>query len=254
MRVTRIDMAIIGLIAGALVSYAILGWQGVLALVVVAIGLLAWYLMDPIFGKSLVATKQTSQCAPQNVPSAAQTGLTQTAPYASNKKIKAGRFDCSGLGRVTEMQETALLAAAMRGFVYKKTTVSSKADQENSFNDKTITSLLERNLLDYAGGGKHYLTTAGRSVLLQRCRDLSNAWSPNTWAALRIEYLDGMGATTDRAVDVFDYDGRRFLAHCRLRDGEIRTFDLNNVLQASDAATGERIDDLADWLDRRRPN
>lgn len=239
MKITKVDVAVGLFTVGAAGSYIAWGLQGVLTFVVVVVGLFIWYLINPdaihAAGTAVVSGVQADTLVPRG-----------------EERVPAKTVDHFGSARVTEMQMAALVAAAMGGFVYKKSTGSNSASETNNFHDRTISSLQERGLLDYAGGERYYLTSVGRSILTQAGVDLSAAWQPKPWATIRIEYRDSSGETTDRIVDVFDVDRYRIQACCQLRGGEMRTFYIKNVQRAADVTTGEQIDGLPEWLSERR--
>lgn len=231
MKLTKIDIAIVVFVVGTVGSYIAWGLQGVIAFVVVAAGLLIW---------RLNSIDDAAEALPQYKSDRYDSGIAQP----TQEKV----VDYFGSARVTEMQKSALIEAAMSGFIYKKSTVSNKATDKNSFNDRTISSLQDRGLLDYSGGGRHRITETGLSILAQYGIDVSNAWRPKAWATLRIEYSDEQGGMTERVVDIFEADRYRFIAYCRLRDGEVRSFIVSNVLSAVDLATGEQVENLSAWL------
>jgi hypothetical protein len=68
---------------------------------------------------------------------------------------------------------------------------------------------------------------------------------------LRIGYTDSKGKTTERVVDVRQYDENHFggmmIGHCRLRQGT-RTFSLDRIDQCVVEGTGEVVEDVRTFL------
>lgn len=150
--------------------------------------------------------------------------------------------------RLTEKQISALVSASLERYIYDRQSSWRDANQNNSYHEKTLSSLAMRGLLDCDGRGRCRLTSAGYDLLIQRGHAPGLAWRPSPWASIKIKYRDSEDEVTERHVDVFELDRFRFHAYCRLRNGEARTFAIDNVIDATDASTGNRIDDIEAWL------
>lgn len=153
--------------------------------------------------------------------------------------------------RLTDTQFSALLAASNDRHIYDRQSNWRDACDDNSFHERTLSSLEMRGLLNGDGRGRYRLTEDGHDLLIQHDYEPGSAWHPPHWASLKIKYRDAGDEVTERQVDVFDLDRYRFYGYCHLRNGEARTFAIANVLNASDAKTGEDIDDVGSWLSAR---
>lgn len=73
-------------------------------------------------------------------------------------------------------------------------------------------------------------------------------------ARLHLKYRDGQGNPTRRLVDVRQFGAygptTLLIGHCHLRNAT-RTFRADHIHEASDADTGEVLDDVAGWLRAR---
>jgi hypothetical protein len=72
-------------------------------------------------------------------------------------------------------------------------------------------------------------------------------------ADLRIRYIGGSGAATDRnvSVDIYNPDRGWIVGHCHLKNGR-RTFYLNRVEDVTDLATGDVVTGISSFLRRHQ--
>jgi hypothetical protein len=224
--------------------------------------------IEAIRQRSLVAMKKATEARQKDIQENGETRqerLVTTdakefngahSEYNTNKfsTLEMSENDDNRAVNLTDKQKTALLAASNNAYIFSKDARWHDANSSNTFNTRTLDSLVGHGLLDISGGDKYQLTNCGYDVLSGLGLNPGMEWRPDPFATLFIHYIDSSGNFSEREVEPYNFDRYRMRAYCRLRGGEPRTFSLANVTKAVDVETGEEIYDLSGWLKNRRGN
>ena len=149
--------------------------------------------------------------------------------------------------RITERQAAALLSASNNFYIYNHRSESMYKNKNNTFNARTLYSLVNQRLLK-SDGDQYYLTLTGYRILRKMRYSPGLAWHPPPFGSIQIKYKDKDGIITERLVDIYRWNRHHIYAYCHLRNRDRRTFSTSNILSAIDTNTGEYINDVIAWL------